>query len=186
MAEKASRLVRVAAFCAYASGVVSIFGIAFIFAFVVMGDPMGRLNDIAVIVQYLLMLPVAFALYQILRQYNHNLSLAALLIGIPGMLAVIVLQTLLVTGVLPFSTQIVLVVIAFLVVLVWFIMTGHLARYADKLPNSMLLHVLAGLYIGYPIWAFSVGRGLRSSYSAATLQQIIPRDNEKKRPESAG
>ncbi len=155
-------MVRVAALCAYASGIVSIFGIVFLVALFILGDPFGRANDIAVIVQYSLMLPIAIALYQILRQYNHNLSLAALLIGNPGMLAVIVLQTLLVTGVLPFSTQIVLVVIAFLVVLVWFIMTGYLARFTDKLPNSMLLHVLAGLYIGYPIWAFSVGRRLRS------------------------
>jgi hypothetical protein len=108
------------------------------------------------------MLPIAFALYQILRAYNSGLSLAALLIGIPGMLAVIVLQILLVTGIVPFSVQIVPVIVAFLVVLVWFIIVGFLGRSTEKLPKSMLLHVLAGLYIGYPIWAFSLGRRLRS------------------------
>ena len=155
-------LIGVAAWCAYVSGYVSILGIAFLFAFFVLGAPTGRLNDIAVIVQYSLMLPIALALYQILRSYNPSLSLAALLIGIPGMLAVIVLQILLVTGVLPFANQIVPVVIAFLVVLVWFVINGYQARSTDPKPDRMILHVLAGLYIGYPLWAFSVRRRLRS------------------------
>ena len=158
----ANTLIRVAAWCAYASGVVSIFGIAFLIAFVILGDPMGRLNDIAVIVQYALMLPIAIALHQILRPHNPGLSLTALLIGIPGMLAVIILQILLVSGVMPFSVQIVPVVISFLVVLAWFIIVGILGRSTEKLPKGMLLHVLAGLYVGYPIWAFSLGRRLRS------------------------
>ncbi len=155
-------LVRVAAWCAYASGYASILGIAFLIAFFVLGAPTGRLNDIAVIVQYSLILPIALALFRILRSYNPSLSLASLLIGIAGMLAVIVLQILLVTGVLPFANQIVPVVIAFLVVLVWFVINGYLARSTDSRRDRRLLHVLAGLYIGYPFWAFSVGRGLRS------------------------
>jgi len=76
---------------------------------------------------------------------------------------VIVLQILLATGILPFAGQIVPVVIAFLVVLVWFVPIGYLGRSTDKLPKSMLLHILAGLYIGYPVWAFVVGRRLRAS-----------------------
>ena len=80
------------------------------------------------------------------------------------MLAVIVLQLLLVTDVLPFANQIVPVVIAFLVVLVWFIINGVLARSTDKLPSNMLLNVLAGLYVGYPFWAFSTWRRLRAPF----------------------
>ena len=155
-------MVRVAVLCAYASGIVSIFGIAFLLAFFGLRAPTGTLNDIAVIVQYSLMLPIGFALYQILRPFNSPLSLAALLIGIPGMIAVIILQVLLVSDVIPFSAQIVPVIIAFLVVLVWFVIVGILGRSTERVPNGMLLHVLAGLYIGYPIWAFSLGRRLRT------------------------
>ena len=158
----APELVRVAAWCAYASGYVSVLGIAFLFAFFVLGAPTGRLDDLAVIVQIFLMLPIALALYRILRPFNTNLSLFTLLLGISGIEAVIVLQILLVTGVLPFANQIVPVVIAFLVVLIWFIINGYLGRFTEKLPNRMLLHVLAGLYVGYPLWAFSVGHRLRS------------------------
>jgi len=155
-------MVRVAGWCAYASGIVSIFGIVFLLAFFGLRAPTGTLNDIAVIVQYSLMLPIAFALYQILRPFNSRLSLAALLIGVPGMIAVIILQVLLVSDVIPFSAQIVPVIIAFLVVLVWFVIVGILGRSTERVPNGMLLHVLAGLYIGYPIWAFSLGRRLRT------------------------
>ncbi len=73
--ENANQSVRVAAFCAYASGIVSIFGIVFLLAFFGLGAPTGRLNDIAVIVQYSLMLPIAFAVYQILREFNPRLNL---------------------------------------------------------------------------------------------------------------
>ena len=162
MAQPAKPHIRVAAWCSFGSGVVSIFGIIFLFAFFGAGAPTGRLNDMAVIVQYALMLPIAFAMYQILKPVNPTLSLASLLIGVPGMLAVIVLQILLVTDVLPFANQIVPVVIAFLIVLVWFIINGTLARSTDKLPSNMLLSVLAGLYVGYPFWAFSVWRRMRA------------------------
>ncbi len=159
---QSSRLSEIATWCAFFSGFVSIIGIVFLFAFFALRAPTGRLNDMAVIVQYSLMLPIAFAVYQILKPVNSTLSLAALLIGVPGMLAVIVLQVLLVTDVLPFANQIVPVVLAFLVVLAWFIINGTLARSTDKLPSNMLLSVLAGLYVGYPFWAFSVWRRMRA------------------------
>jgi hypothetical protein len=157
------QLLRVAPAFAYASSVASVFGIIFLFAFFILRAPTGRLNDIAVIVQFLLMLPLAVALYQILKHVNSILSLIALLFGLIGMVAVIVLQFLLVVGVLPFADQIVPVLIAFLIVLVWFVINGYLARFTDSLPDSMAFHVLAWLYIGYPFWAISVGRRLRAS-----------------------
>ena len=70
--------------CAFLSGFVSIIGIVFLIAFFGFGAPTGRLNDIAVIVQYALMLPIAFAMYQILKPNSPGLSLAVLLIGVPG------------------------------------------------------------------------------------------------------
>ncbi len=155
------RLLNVTAWCTYASGVVSIFGIAFLFAFFVLGAPTGTYNDIAVIVQFVLMLPLVFTLYQVLRPIDPKVSLISSSFGLVGMTAVILLQLLLVTGVIPFAIQIVLVLLAFFVVLVWFVLNGRLAPFTDKLPDSMLFHVLAWLYIGYPLWAFNVGRRLQ-------------------------
>ena len=162
------RFVRVAGWCAYASGIVSIFGIVFLVALYVslfaFGDDVGfgRLNDISVIVHYTLTLPIALALRQLLRPYGPALSLVALLLGIAGMFAAVVLQVLLVTDVLSFAQQIGMVIPAFMVVMAWFVINGYLGRSTNKLPKGMLLHVLAGLYFGYPVWAFSLGRRLRA------------------------
>ena len=156
-------LTRGAAWCAYASGGVSFFGIVFLVAFfTTFIGPLGTLNDIAVAIQYAFMLPIALALHGLVRPYGPVLSLVALLLGVAGIFAVIVLQILLVTGVLLFEQQVGMVIVGSLVVLAWFVITGHLGRSTGKLPNSMLLHVLAGLYFGYPVWAFSLGRRLRT------------------------
>ena len=153
-------LIKLAVLCAFSSGIVSVFGIVFLVIFFTFGGIFGTLNDIAVIIQYLLMMPIAITLWRLLRPTRSTLSLAALLIGMAGMIAVVLLQLLLVTGVLPFSQQIGMVIIAFLVVLVWFIINQNLGRDTNILPRSILLTVLAGLYFGYPVWAFSLGRRL--------------------------
>ena len=152
-----------AARCAFASGIVSIFGIVFLVAFfATFIGPLGTLNDIAVVIQYGLMIPIAFALHEMLRPQRPTLSLATLLLGVAGMIAVIVLQALLVAGVLSFEQQVGMVIPGFLVVLAWFVMVSHFGTPTDALPKSMLLHVAAGLYFGYPFWAFSLERRLRA------------------------
>ena len=146
-----------------------IFGIVFLIALYVAifsSDDQfgfGTLNDISVIVQYTLALPIVFMFGRLLRPQRPNLSLVAMLLGIAGMLAAIVLQVLLVAGVLSFSQQVGMVIAAFMVILAWFVIVGYLGRSTNELPNSMLLQVLAGLYIWLSGLGFLVG-----SPSAAT------------------
>ena len=156
-------LTRAATWCAYTSGVVSIFGIVSLVAFfTTFIGPLDILNDIAVVIQYVLMIPVVLALHQILRRSGPTLSLVALLLGIPGVLAVIVLQLLFVSGALLYAQYVVLVSAGFLMVLAWFLMVRPLSQSTGVLSRSILLHILAGLYVGYPFWAFSLGRRLRA------------------------
>jgi hypothetical protein len=77
-----------------------------------------------------------------------------------GFLSVIVLQTLLVLGVIPFRQQIFLVIPAFLVGTVWFVLIERLGRGENRLPKGLALHILAGLVIAYPVWAFKLARTL--------------------------
>jgi len=158
-------LVRLTIGCVYCSGVISIIGLVFLAIFFTGGPGyFGPLNDLAVAIQYVLMLPIAMTVWLALRPYGERLNLIALLIGLAGMISVSTLQILLITGVLPFRLQIGMVIPAFLVTLGWFVLTGHLGRSSGILPRSRLLHILAGLYIGYPVWAFMLGhRLLRSS-----------------------
>lgn len=148
--------------CAYVSGVAAILGIVFLLIFFTIGGIFGPLNDIAVIIQYTLMLPIAVKVHRLVRPFAPRLAPITTLIGIGGMVAVIILQALLVVGVLPFNRQVWLVIPAFLVVLVWFLLVERTGRSDDRLPKGMLLHTLAGLAFGYPFWAFSLGRRLRS------------------------
>ena len=160
-------LLHVARWCAYVSGVVSIFGILFLIALYVAlivsgeGRGFGKLNDVSVIVHYTLLLPIIIALHRVVRPHAPALSMVSMLVGTIAVVVAVVLQILLVAGVLSFAEQIGMVVVAFLVVLGWFIVTGYLAGYTNALPRGMRLYVAAGLYFGYPFWAFSLARRLR-------------------------
>lgn len=162
-------LVYLAGWCAIASGIVSVTGIVFL-AVMYIGfftdnlafQRFGTLNDICIIIQYLLALPITLVLHQRLKAQAPILSRAAMWIGIAGMIAVAVLQWLLVSGVLTFEEQVGLVIVALLIVGVWLLITGYLGRSTGKLPSSLLLSVLALFYLGYPVWAFWVGRNLLS------------------------
>ncbi|PZC47054.1 MAG: hypothetical protein C1O27_001670 [Chloroflexi bacterium] len=156
-------LTRVTIWCAYTSGIVSIFGIVFLVAFFSSFVGMlGVLNDIAVVIQHFLMIPIALGLHKILRPSRPSLSQVGLLLGLVGMLVVIVLQLLFMTGVLPYSQYIGLVTAGFMVVLGWFLVVRNLHQSTEIVPRSVALTVLAGLYFGYPLWAFSLGRRLRA------------------------
>jgi hypothetical protein len=158
-----SSITRLAGLCLYASGVVSIFGIAFLLLFFAGIDSFGPINDIMVAVQYSLMLMIPVWVGR--RQSNRGDTRATgvMLVGLLGMLSVVVLQAMLVLRLIPFSRQIGPVIVAFLVVLAWFLITGRMARADDLIDSSIPRLVGAGLYVGYPFWAFRQARRLLSS-----------------------
>ena len=131
-------LTRVTIWCAYASGVVTIFGIVFLIAFFTsFVGILGVLNDVAVVIQHILMIPIALWLHKILSPSRPGLSRVGLLTGLVGMLAVIVLQLLFMTGMLPYAQYIGLVSAGFMVVLGWFL----IIRIWDN-PRGLCLGVL--------------------------------------------
>ena len=79
------------------------------------------------------------------------------------MLLVVGLQLLLIFGVLTFAQQVLWLSLAMLLgVGSWLVITGLLARSTGRLPNSVLMSILAVPYFGYPVWAFWLGRRLIS------------------------
>ena len=162
-------LVRAAGSFAIVSGIISAIGVVFLIAMFILfatsrqapGETFGMLNDICVAIQYLLTIPIALALDQILRPYNPPLIRFATIFGIAMMLIVTGLQLALVFGVLPFEKQVIWVSLAMLVgVGTWLVITGLVARATGRLPNSLLMSGLAVPYVGYPLWAFWLGRRL--------------------------
>jgi hypothetical protein len=180
--KRPNQLFLIAGWCAYASGVVSLIGIVFLILMFIGFSTnnlrlqgFGTLNDICVVIQYLLALPITLTLHQSLKSHGLILSRAATLIGIAGIIAVMVLQWLLVSGVLTFEEQIGPVMIALLGVGIWLVITGYLGRLAGNMPRSLLMSVLAAFYLGYPIWAIWLGKRLLSGKLILAEQSISVR-----------
>ena len=148
-------------------GLISAIGVVLLIAmFVLFATPykelglkVGLLNDICVALQYLLAIPIALALHQVLRVYQPGLMRTATTIGIASMLVVVGLQLLLIFQVLPFERQVVWVSLAMILgVGSWLVITGIVARSTGRMPNSILMSALAVPYLGFPVWAIWLGR----------------------------
>jgi hypothetical protein len=174
MASSHSPLVRVAGWSAYASGAVAISGLLPILTIVAFGVNIPKLNDSAVIVQYVLALPITLALYPLARPHAPVLSTVALLSGIIGICAVVVMQVVwLCVPVLNWTTYIILIGTAMLLIGSWAVITAAaLRRSAGPLRRSLLLGVLAATYVAYPIWAFWLGRLLLSGEFSVSVTPV--------------
>lgn len=166
-------VLRLGGWSAYANGVVSAVGLLFLVAmfasFAVgatsFGLVFGWINDVSAVVAALVMLPLVAAVHVLLRPHAPILSGLAMMIGIGANLAIMVLQSLLVVGVLTFQEEIGPVLIAFLFLVVWLVMTGYLGSSSGALPHGLRMGLLAVTYVGYPLWAFWLG---------GHLLQVIP------------
>jgi hypothetical protein len=155
-------LFRIAGWCAYASGVTFIIAWIPLVTILAFRVKIPYLNDSAAIVQYFLALPITIALHRLVQAHAPVLSRVAMLSGIIGIFAVAVIQIVLLAGLLPsYTTYIILITTAFLMIGAWLVITGYLVRSTGKLPNSVLMSWLGAIYIGYPVWAFWLGRHLR-------------------------
>lgn len=124
------------------------------------GLPFGRINDVLVLVSFLLAAPTAVALHGILRRRLPILSLVTLGLGLTALAAIVVLQALLILDVLTFEQQIGPVSVALFVLAVWFVLTGYLGSSGGDPQHGAWMGLLAATYVGYPIWAIWIGRKL--------------------------
>jgi len=159
---------RLAGRLTFASGVLGAVGVAFLVAmaaaFAVDARPaamvFGWTNDVLVMVSYLLTAPAVLALVPLLRPRAPMLSAFVAAIGLLSIAGIVFLQLLLVVGVLTFDQQIGSVSIVYIGLAAWFVVTGYLGRVAGVLPNGVRWGILGATYVGYPIWAFWMGRHL--------------------------
>jgi hypothetical protein len=136
-----------------------------------LGGPIGWFNDLLVMIQYALALPIAIVLHAVFSRYSPGLSWLALIVGVAGMLGVVVLQALLLVRALSFEQQVVPVSIAILVVGAWLVITGYLGRSTGLFRHSLRMSLVAVPYFGYPIWAWWLARSL---FSGGSARQAAP------------
>jgi hypothetical protein len=150
------------------SGILAAVGVAFLvamFASFAVGAreaalAFGRVNDVLILVAYLLAAPAVIAVRAILRPQVARAGDVLALVGIAAIAAIVVLQLLLVAGTLTFEEQVGPVSIALLVLGAWFVVAGWLGSASGLLPGGARMGLLAALYVGYPVWALWLGRRL--------------------------
>ncbi len=150
---------RLVTLCLIGSSVAAVIGLIFLVVFFSGVRIFGPLNDIMVIIQYLLMIPVVVMVHRIIPA-NRKIRLT----GYLGVIAVIVLQALLVLGVLPFQIQVLMVIPAFFMGAYWFAAIEKLGRDDPRLPKGRWKAIFAGLVFSYPWWAFDFKRRLNQTH----------------------
>jgi hypothetical protein len=167
------RMMRLGGWSASVSGTIAVIGLVLRFArFAFPGGLVGWFNDLLVVIQYALALPIAIALHAVFRRYNPGLSWLALIVGVAGILSVVILQALLLVRALSFEQLVVPVSIAILVLGAWLVITGYLGRSTGLLRGSVRMSLVAVPYFGYPIWAWWLARSL---FSRASERQVVQR-----------
>ena len=164
-------MIRIAARTTVVSGVVAAVGIGFLTAmfrtFAVGATApalvLGRINDVCVLISYLLCAPSVVALARLVRPRVPGLNTFAVILGLGSIAAIVVLQSLLIAGVLTFEEEVGPVSMALLGLGVWFVLSGYLESSSGVLPRGTRMGLLAATYVGYPFWAIWLGQRLRPS-----------------------
>lgn len=121
------------------------------------GGRFGRLNDAISVLQLLLMVPVAIGLLLVSRDAPIVPALLATIIGVAGMLAGVVMQSLLVFGVVAYKTTSFAVLAAGALIGVWLVAMDVLALTAGTLAVALVAFgIVAG--VGYILLAVGFRR----------------------------
>jgi hypothetical protein len=94
----------------------------------------GPLSDYAGLFQFLFMLPLTMALYQLAPARNDRLSRVAEVLGAAGLLTAVVAQALLVTHVISFEVNLPVVLVGLVLIGVWMVVANRLGRAGGTLP----------------------------------------------------
>jgi hypothetical protein len=97
----------------------------------------GTINDITGLFQYVFMLPLTLALHQLAPARHRSLSLAAMALGIVGILTAVIAQALLVARVINFTVNLPFVLAALGLIGVWMVVANHLGRTGGALPPRL-------------------------------------------------
>jgi len=127
------------------------------------GERFGTINDILVVIQYVLMIPAVVAVYVLGRDRWRMRSLAIAASGVVLVALIVLLQGLLIGGAMTFDEQIGPLSVMLALLAAWFVAIGWQVTALGVASRGILLGLLAATYLGFPIWAIWLGRALRDS-----------------------
>jgi hypothetical protein len=126
----------------------------------VRGQLFGRTNDWLGLFTSMLAIPVVVVLGRVLYPSRSLTGLLITAVGVGAFAAIVVLSWLLVSDTWTFEQQIGPVSAAYVVLMVWFVVTGRRMATTGFHRRGLPLGIGAALYAGFPVWAFAVGRRL--------------------------
>lgn len=155
---------RYASWAAYASGAAAIIALVSIATFFAGVKPFGPVNDIVLVATALTMAPLALAFYQLEKGSLATFSLITLIVGLAGMLAFAVNNTLMVFGVVQITSYekvadatLALNLICFAAMGLWLMAADYFARLGGILPAGLIwLGLVSGL--GFAMMALAYWR----------------------------
>jgi len=162
---------RIVSLSAVISAIFAVIGLVFIVIFYAGVGIFGPLNDVAYMTQIIFTLPLVIYVYRQLKSRGESHALRITLVGLFGMFSVIVLQVLLITGILQFAIQIGMLLVAIVFVVAWFVLVNRYSQDDGLIPHGRLLAVLAGMTIGYPIWAYRFRRNFKDTQPDSILRK---------------
>ena len=150
------------------SGVVGAVGVVFLggmfAAFALgaqaLGERLGWINDLLVLISYALAAPSVLAARNRLLPTAPRLANVTAAIGLGSLAAAVVAQGLLVAGVVTFDQQIGAMSIILLALGAYFIPVGWAGSRAGVLRVGPWTGLAATLYLGFPVWTIRLGRQL--------------------------
>jgi hypothetical protein len=142
--------------------------------FFAVDEAFGKVNDAFSVVQVVLMLPVAVALYLLAHPDRNFLALLALTAGCMGMLSVAVLQSLLVAGKVGFEQTIARVLASGAAIGFWLILGNALALAGGTLSWGLAAFGFAA-GVGYLLTALGFYRGRQEHplFYAGSLLMVV-------------
>jgi hypothetical protein len=151
-----------------ASGVVGALGIVFLggmfTAFAAgaqqLGERLGWINDVLVLLSYALLMPSVLATRGRLLRSSPRLANATTVIGLATLAAVTVSQAMLVTGVITFEQQLPSFSLFLVALGAYFVPVGWAGKRSGALRVGPWTGLAATLYLGVPVWAIRLGRQL--------------------------
>ena len=150
------------------SGVIGAVGIVFLggmfTAFAVgaqaLGERLGWINDLLVLISYAMLMPSVLATRARLLATSPRLANATAVVGLATLAAVTVSQAMLVTGVITFEQQSGTFLLILLALGAYFVPVGWAGKRAGTLRVGPWTGLAATLYLGVPAWAIRLGRQL--------------------------
>lgn len=151
-----------------ASGIIAAVGVVFLggmfAAFAVgaqaLGQRLGWINDVLVLVSYALLAPSVLAARTRLLPSAPRLANVTTAIGLASLAGAVVSQGLLVSGVITFEQQVGTFSLFLLALGAYFVPVGWAGRRAGVLRVGPWTGLAATFYLGMPVWAIRLGRQL--------------------------